>query len=87
MDHGGRLVPGGVPRRHADEGFLDALVPDRPVFLLNRDHHGGWANSRALERAGVTSRTPDPADGRIERTPKATRPACSRRAPCSWWPI
>ncbi len=55
--------PGGMPTR----GFLDALVPDRPVFLLNRDHHGGWANSRALERAGVTSRTPDPADGRIER--------------------
>ncbi|MGW9173245.1 amidohydrolase [Streptomyces decoyicus] len=55
--------PGGMPTRE----FLDALVPDRPVFLLNRDHHGGWANSRALERAGITSRTPDPADGRIER--------------------
>ncbi|WP_327706391.1 amidohydrolase [Streptomyces decoyicus] len=55
--------PGGMPTRE----FLDALVPDRPVFLLNRDHHGGWANSLALERAGVTSRTPDPADGRIER--------------------
>ncbi|MEU9116485.1 amidohydrolase [Streptomyces sp. NPDC048483] len=55
--------PGGMPNRE----FLDALVPDRPVFLVNRDHHGGWANSRALERAGLTSRTPDPADGRIER--------------------
>ncbi|MGD3111226.1 amidohydrolase [Streptomyces sp. YGL11-2] len=55
--------PGGMPTRE----FLDAVVPDRPVFLVNRDHHGGWANSRALERAGVTSRTPDPADGRIER--------------------
>ncbi|QHC24209.1 amidohydrolase [Streptomyces sp. GS7] len=55
--------PGGMPTRE----FLDAVVPDRPVFLVNRDHHGGWANSLALERAGVTSRTPDPADGRIER--------------------
>ncbi|MEU9118988.1 amidohydrolase [Streptomyces sp. NPDC048506] len=55
--------PGGMPTRE----FLDALVPDRPVFLVNRDHHGGWANSRALELAGITSRTPDPADGRIER--------------------
>lgn len=55
--------PGGMPTRE----FLDALVPDRPVFLVNRDHHGAWANSCALERAGVTSRTPDPADGRIER--------------------
>ncbi|TJZ58853.1 amidohydrolase [Streptomyces piniterrae] len=55
--------PGGKPTRE----FLDALVPDRPVYLVNRDHHGGWANSRALELAGLTSRTPDPADGRIER--------------------
>ncbi|MFE1774562.1 amidohydrolase [Streptomyces sp. NPDC059008] len=55
--------PGGMPTRE----FLDALVPDRPVFLVNRDHHGGWANSRALELAGLTARTPDPADGRIER--------------------
>ncbi|MEV0373934.1 amidohydrolase [Streptomyces sp. NPDC050636] len=55
--------PGGRPTRE----FLDAIVPDRPVFLVNRDHHGGWANSRALELAGLTSRTPDPADGRIER--------------------
>ncbi|MFG2137737.1 amidohydrolase [Streptomyces sp. NPDC048650] len=55
--------PGGMPTRE----FLDALVPDRPVFLVNRDHHGGWANSRALERAGLTAGTPDPSDGRIER--------------------
>ncbi|WP_329399820.1 amidohydrolase [Streptomyces lydicus] len=55
--------PGGMPTRE----FLDALVPDRPVFLVNRDHHGGWANSRALELAGLSARTPDPADGRIER--------------------
>ncbi|MFB6435525.1 amidohydrolase [Streptomyces sp. NPDC056411] len=55
--------PGGMPTRE----FLDALVPDRPVYLVNRDHHGGWANSRALERAGLTAATPDPADGRIER--------------------
>lgn len=55
--------PGGMPTRE----FLDSLVPDRPVFLVNRDHHGGWANSCALERAGLTDRTPDPSDGRIER--------------------
>jgi predicted amidohydrolase YtcJ len=54
---------GGTPRA-AD---LDALVPDRPVFLPNRDHHGAWVNSRALALAGVDATTPDPADGRIER--------------------
>jgi predicted amidohydrolase YtcJ len=55
--------PGGTPTA-AD---LDALVPDRPAYLLNRDHHGAWVNSRALELAGITRGTPDPPDGRIER--------------------
>ncbi len=55
--------PGGTPLA-AD---LDGVVPDRPVFLPNRDHHGAWVNSRALELAGVTAQTPDPPDGRIER--------------------
>ncbi|MEU0542716.1 amidohydrolase [Nocardia sp. NPDC005978] len=55
--------PGGLPTRD----LLDAVVPDRPVYLVNRDHHGAWANTRALERAGITADTPDPADGRIER--------------------
>lgn len=55
--------PGGNPLA-AD---LDAVVPDRPVFLPNRDHHGAWVNSRAMEIAGITRETPDPPDGRIER--------------------
>ena len=55
--------PGGIPTRQA----LDSVVPGRPVFLYNRDHHGAWANSKALELAGIDRRTPDPADGRIER--------------------
>jgi len=46
---------------------LDAVVPDRPVFLPNRDHHGAWVNGRALAIAGVDEHTPDPPDGRIER--------------------
>jgi predicted amidohydrolase YtcJ len=55
--------PGGTPHR----SILDAIVPGRPVFLPNRDGHGAWVSSRALEMAGVTRDTPDPADGRIER--------------------
>ena len=57
--------PGGLPRRET----LDAVVPDRPVLLLNRDHHGAWVNTAALRLAGVSAATPDPADGRIERDP------------------
>ena len=55
--------PGGLPTAAA----LDAVVPDRPVFLPNRDHHGAWVNTRALELAGITRDTPDPVSGRIER--------------------
>ncbi len=55
--------PGGTPTA----ATLDALVPDRPVFLPNRDHHSAWVNSFALAAAGITRDTPDPEDGRIER--------------------
>ena len=58
------VFPGGVPSK--DD--LDAVVPDRPVFLSNRDLHGAWVNSRALALAGIDATTPDPPDGRIERT-------------------
>ncbi|MDT7643303.1 MAG: hypothetical protein QOC75_303, partial [Pseudonocardiales bacterium] len=54
---------GGIPTRE----LLDAVEPDRPVYLVNRDHHGAWVNSRALELAGIDRHTADPVDGRIER--------------------
>ena len=46
---------------------LDSAVSDRPVFLERVDGHAGWANSRAIEMAGITGKTEDPAGGRIER--------------------
>jgi predicted amidohydrolase YtcJ len=60
--------PGGQPRRED----LDGVVPDRPVYLMNRDLHGAWVNSRALELAGVDHTTPDSPCGRIERDPDGT---------------
>jgi predicted amidohydrolase YtcJ len=62
--------PGGTPTKE----LLDDLVPDRPVFLMNRDVHGAWVNSRALELAGITRETPDPWDGLIERDPSTGEP-------------
>jgi predicted amidohydrolase YtcJ len=56
---------GGTPQRED----LDRVVPDRPAFLTNRDGHGAWVNSKALELAGITADTLDPSDGRIERDP------------------
>ena len=64
------LFPGGAPRKED----LDRIVPDRPVFLMNRDVHGAWVNSRALDIAGITRDTVDPWDGRIERDASTGEP-------------
>lgn len=46
---------------------LDAVVPDRPVWLERADNHANWANTLAITTAGVTAKTPDPAGGKIIR--------------------
>jgi predicted amidohydrolase YtcJ len=60
--------PRGTPHR----SLLDDVVPDRPVYLPNRDGHGAWVNTKALEIAALTRDTPDPRDGRIERDEDGT---------------
>jgi len=57
------VFPSGNPPKEP----LDGVVADRPVRLWSRDGHSVWVNSRALEIAGVTRDTPDPADGWIVR--------------------
>lgn len=65
------LVRGWVPRewplglRRRD--LLDRLAVGRPLLLQAIDGHSVWASAAALERAGITERTPDPSGGRIER--------------------
>ncbi|MEM6512501.1 MAG: amidohydrolase [Pseudomonadota bacterium] len=46
---------------------IDAVVSDRPVWLRRVDGHAGWANSKALELAGIDNDTPDPIGGKILR--------------------
>ncbi len=46
---------------------LDAVVPDRPVYLGAHSGHAAWVNSAALHIAGVTRDTPDPEGGKIGR--------------------
>lgn len=46
---------------------LDALAPDTPVFVLESNGHVAHVNSRAVDRAGITRDTPDPATGRFGR--------------------
>ena len=54
------------------EGFgntadLDAIAPQHPVYLTAKSLHASWVNSIALQLAGITSSTPDPAGGKILR--------------------
>ncbi|HHZ5405407.1 TPA: amidohydrolase [Bacillus cereus] len=47
--------------------LLDTVVKDIPVALISEDYHSVWANSKALEIAGITKDTPNPNGGVIER--------------------
>ena len=42
---------------------LDAIVPDRPVWITSAAWHSSWLNSKGLEVLGVTEDTPDPRPG------------------------
>ena len=46
---------------------LDALVPERPVYLTAKSLHAAWVNSAALRLAGIGVGTPDPLNGKILR--------------------
>lgn len=73
-DSGARWIMGGawdnfrwhegkLPTKHS----LDKYFKKTPVFLLNKECHGAWANSEALRRFNITKDTPDPANGSFFR--------------------
>lgn len=53
---------------------IDAVVADRPVWLVSADGHTGWANSAALRAAGITAASKDPPGGRIVRAVPGGKP-------------
>jgi predicted amidohydrolase YtcJ len=66
----GGIIGGGVLNAAGDRAALeslDAASLGRPVMLRDDSMHNRWVNSRALRLMGVTSDTPDPADGRYGR--------------------
>lgn len=70
----GEWITGGswTPARISGDGTvdrrtLDAISTNNPIALNDLSHHSLWVNSKALEMAGITSKTPDPAGGLIER--------------------
>jgi predicted amidohydrolase YtcJ len=62
--------PGGLPVRQQ----LDAVVPDRPAYMSCYDGHTAWVNTRALQLAGITRKTPNPKNGVIVKDPITGEP-------------
>lgn len=47
---------------------LDAVIPDRPIWLKRVDGHAGWANSAAMKAAGFSAKSKAPPGGAIIRS-------------------
>jgi len=54
-------------RNFPTKAALDLAAPEHPVALSSKDGHLLWVNSLALQRANITSETPDPTTGAILR--------------------
>ncbi len=61
-------------QRHPTRDDLDAISTEIPIYVLHQSGHLGVANSKALEIAGITADTPDPAGGVIRRREGSTEP-------------
>ena len=54
--------------------LIDSITPNTPVFVSRIDGHMGLANSKALELAGITSETQNPAGGLIVKDTETGEP-------------
>ncbi len=53
---------------------LSRAAPDNPVWLRGLHGFAGWANAKALEVAGITADTPNPAKGEILKDARTGKP-------------
>lgn len=53
--------------RFLNRNDLDMAAPHHPVYIVHRGGHTAYVNSLALERAGISESTENPAGGRFER--------------------
>lgn len=61
-------------QRHPTAADLNEISRDVPVLLLHQSTHLGVVNDKALEVAGYTADTPDPAGGVIRREKGSRKP-------------
>ena len=62
------FLGGDLPARQ----WVDDVSRGKPLFLTRFDMHSALANTRALEIAGVSKRSPDPSGGKIVRDPRTS---------------
>jgi predicted amidohydrolase YtcJ len=64
------LAEANVPARN----ILDDAVQDRPVLVTSEDGNVAWANSKALELAGITRKTQNPLSGIVVKDRRTGEP-------------
>ncbi len=62
------------PPQLPSRDWIDEFTPDTPVCVNRLDGHMVFANSRALELAGITMDTPTPKGGEIVKDPRTGEP-------------
>ena len=67
---GGQWEASAFGSQPMHRSMLDSVAPDNPVALNDISGHSLWVNSKALQIAGITAATPNPAGGIIERDAK-----------------
>jgi predicted amidohydrolase YtcJ len=77
----GDWVLGGAWDHNLSDGILptkemlDSVAPDHPVLLRDIDGHTSWANSLAIELAGISADSPVPPGGEIVLDPESGEPS------------
>jgi hypothetical protein len=61
-------------KRHPTARDLDKIIADRPVLIIHQSGHLGVVNTKALEKIGYDSSTPNPPGGVIRRIEGSSQP-------------
>ncbi len=67
------------PEANPQKGILDALYPDKPVYLESSFGHAAWVNSKAMAIAGIDADTENPPAGVIEHDRETGEPSGTLR--------
>jgi predicted amidohydrolase YtcJ len=61
-------------RQWPSKELIDPVAPNNPVVVFRADGHSVLVNSYVIRNSGITSQTPDPFGGEIQRNPVTAEP-------------